>query len=260
MLFWKTTVIVPVNYQSLLPLMKSKHFSLVKKALFGTASVVLVSTGAFSQAVPVPSPTGEQAIQFQQNAQAAQSQFQGNVQALQNQMQSGAAMRQANAQQFQADAQAASAEIQNVASQFQGSASEVAGVIEENMEGISEDLLSIQAGSEVTPEQIDAVKMSTQAVLTDIDNEPSSEAVAAMAFQVQRATMDGMITPMEMDAIQASMGEVMISAGVSEESVEAMNASVDALVEASGVDQEDVEVIVGGLKDLVTDLGDFIPE
>ena len=128
------------------------------------------------------------------------------------------------------------------------------------MNGISEDLMAIQAGSEITPEQIDAVKMSTQAVLTDIDNKPSTEAVTAMAFQVQRASMDGTITPTEMEAIQASMGEVMISAGVSEESVDAMNASVNALVEASGVDQQDIEVIVEGMKDMVTDIQEVIPQ
>ena len=128
------------------------------------------------------------------------------------------------------------------------------------MTGIAEDLMAIQAGSAVTPEQIEAVKMSTMTVLTDIDNKPSSDAVAAMAFQVQRANADGTITPEEIDMIQASMGEVMMSAGVSAESVEAMNASVDALVGASGVDQGDIETIVGGLQDMVTDLEEVIPE
>ena len=128
------------------------------------------------------------------------------------------------------------------------------------MVGLSQDLITIQAGSSITPEQIEAVKMSTVAVLTDIDNKPSSDALAAMAFQMQKANMDCTITPTELDAIQPSVGQVMMSAVDSEAWIEAMNASVDSPVSTSGVDQSDIEVIVEGLEGMVTEIQAVIPQ
>ena len=243
--------------------------TLLCSTVMSTGVYVLSSTTAFSQA------NAQTAVeQFKAGAperQAAAQEFRSNVQAGRAEFQAGAPERQAAAQELIEDLQAAraewqagaperQAEFQAAAAQFQSTAQDVVVIFEENMNGIVDDLVTIQSDSAVTPEQVEAVKMSTMAVLTDIEQKPSDEAVAGMALEFQRAYRDGTITPEEMEAIQESMGEVMMRAGDSEESIEAMNDSVNELTEASGIDQDDVQLIVDGFKDMVIDIQEVIPE
>ena len=123
---------------------------------------------------------------------------------------------------------------------------------------LGEDLKGIQAESTVSSEQIDSLKQSTYLVLTDVDNQPSTTSVSALGMSVAMAYQDGEVTADELDRIQSSVTDVMISAGVSEESVEAMNESVDAIVSATGVDQEDIDLLVEDIQKIVIDLQTYL--
>ena len=123
---------------------------------------------------------------------------------------------------------------------------------------LGEDLMGIQADSTVTPEQVDSLKQSTYLVLTDVDNQPSTASVSALGMTVGMAYQDGAVSSQELDNIQASVVNVMLSAGVTQESIDAMNTSVDAIVSASGVDQEDIDLIVEDIQKIVIDLQTYL--
>jgi hypothetical protein len=116
-----------------------------------------------------------------------------------------------------------------------------------NVQTLSNDLNAIKSGSQVTPEQKQALSESLIA-MADGATKPSQASVDALSADLSEAMTDGNLSNKEKMQLSNDLAEVMNSANIPKSEVDAAIADAQAVLTASGVDKADVQEIAGDLQ------------
>ena len=115
-----------------------------------------------------------------------------------------------------------------------------------NLEGLVKELQAIQANSDVTEEQKQALATSLSA-MADGATQPSEESVEALASSLSTAKKDGEIDKNEAMQIAQDISKVFSSAEIPPEEVKAAATEVQGILEASGVDKDTAKQVADDL-------------
>jgi hypothetical protein len=122
-----------------------------------------------------------------------------------------------------------------------------------NVTQLQNDLNGIKQGSEVTPQQVDALKNSLMQ-MADGATKPDPAAVQKLSADLSAAMADGNINPREMAQLSNDIQTVMNSANIPMSEVNQAIADAQAILTASGVSQSDVQKIVSDLQAIAAEM------
>lgn len=123
---------------------------------------------------------------------------------------------------------------------------------QENIKQLQADLAAIKAGSEVTPEQIEALKKSLNALVSGA-TKPDPALVEKLATELAEAKADGELTTAELLRLSQDLEAVFNSAGISQAELEKALNDIQKILLASGVDKSDVQTIMNDLKKIAAE-------
>lgn len=118
---------------------------------------------------------------------------------------------------------------------------------QQNVQQLQSDLLAIKQGSQVTPEQKDALKKDLMA-MADGATKPDPAAVQSLSSGLSQAMADGQFSYKEKVDLTQDVQQVMNSANIPKEEVEKALKDAQLILESSGVSKADAETIMTDLK------------
>ena len=152
----------------------------------------------------------------------------------------------------QEDVQVIVQDLQAIYLEFQNREPLVSETQRENLNTLREDLSSIRADSEVTPEQIQQLRMDLNA-LVEGATRPDPWLVVQLARNSRAALADGEISQEERELLAADFDAVLESANISQSQRDTVIADIEAIVEASGVTAEDLQTIAEDVRAIRTE-------
>lgn len=118
---------------------------------------------------------------------------------------------------------------------------------QENLRALAGDLQAIQAGSQATPEQVQALADSLK-TLVQGSTRPDPAKVDALAQTLASALDDGELSTAEQAQLARDVQAVLASASVPPAEVQAAIADAKALLEAADIDSDEIQAVVADLK------------
>lgn len=116
-----------------------------------------------------------------------------------------------------------------------------------NVQKLQADLNSIKQGSQVTQDQVNALKADLMA-MADGATKPDQALVQKLAIDLANAIADGKLTSKEKAQLSQDLYAVMNSANIPTSEVNQAIADAQTIFTASGITKEEVTVIVSDLK------------
>lgn len=129
---------------------------------------------------------------------------------------------------------------------------------QQNIQKLQADLQAIKQGSQVTPQQKQALKNDLLA-MAEGATKPDAALVQQLANDLADAMADGSIDSKEKAKLANDLQKVMNSANIPPEEVNQAIADAQATLTASGVDKSDVQTIVNDLKAIATEAKNNAP-
>jgi hypothetical protein len=118
---------------------------------------------------------------------------------------------------------------------------------QQNLQKLQSDLQAIKQGSQVTPEQKQALKNDLLA-MADGATKPDPALVQQLANDLSAALADGNVSNAEKAKLTKDLDAVMDSASIPAAEVQQAISDAQAILTASGVDKADVQTIVKDLQ------------
>lgn len=129
---------------------------------------------------------------------------------------------------------------------------------QQNLQKLQADLQAIKQGSQVTPEQKQALKNDLLA-MADGATKPDQALVQQLANDLADAMSDGSIDSKEKAKLANDLQKVMASANIPMDEVNQAIADAQAILAASGVTKSDVQTIVNDLKAIASEAKNNAP-
>lgn len=124
---------------------------------------------------------------------------------------------------------------------------------QQNVQKLMNDLNTIKAGSQVTPQQIQKLQQDLFNMV-DGATKPSQQSVQELATDLANVWADGKITPKEQKELMDDVYAILNSANISVSEAEAVIADAQTILQASGLSASDVQTISNDLKAIANEL------
>lgn len=118
---------------------------------------------------------------------------------------------------------------------------------QQNVQKLKSDLQSIKQGSQVTPEQKQALKNDLMA-MADGATKPDPALTQQLANDLSQAMSDGKLAASEKAKLAKDLEAVMNSANIPMSEVQAAISDAQAILAASGVTQSEVQTVANDMK------------